>query len=275
MKTTTETVTPEQAAAWLHPEVNRENRLLRQDQVAFLAKEILEGRWRTTHQGIGFAASGRLLDGQHRLAAIVRAGVAIKIAVTRDMDEDDFRAIDCGMKRANYDRIHLVNDQHQNRIICQAIRTYLFEVGKTNAISVGDLEDEFLTKTDAWIWTGREFADMPARLKKAGILAAFGIYRFVKKEKAETFIDGYRDGSGLPPGSPILKLRNDALTGAGRDCGYWRVVSIMRAHLHDQTLDRVYEAAEDMMGNENASRAVGARSAVRQKAAIKGRRESA
>jgi hypothetical protein len=42
---------------------------------------------------------------------------------------------------------------------------------------------------------------------------------------------------------------------------------IMRAHLHGQSLERVYEAAEDMMGNKNTSRLIEARSQRSLKAA--------
>ena len=267
MKTTVQTITPEQAAAWLHPSINTENRPLRQDHVAYLAKEIIEGRRATTHQGLAFALSGRLLDGQHRLAAIVRAGKAIDMPVTTGLDEDAFRAIDCGLKRANYDRIHFVDDQNQNRLICMALRQFIVETGTDSHPSVGELEDEFLRKTDAWVWIGQEFAGINGRLRKAGVLAALGLYRFVKPDRAAEFMDGYRDGVGLELGSPVLRLRNDALTGTHRECSYWRSMALMRAHLHGQHLERVYEAAEDMMGNKNTARTVAERSVKSQKAA--------
>ncbi|MCK6488820.1 MAG: hypothetical protein L6R48_10910 [Planctomycetes bacterium] len=264
---TIQTITPEQAAEWLRQEVNHNNRPMRPTHVSYLAKEIEAGRWELTHQGIAFGLDGRLLDGQHRLAAIVRVGVPIRMFVAKGLSDDAFKAIDGGMKRANHDRVHLVNDYSQNHIICMAIRSYLSEIAKDNHISVGQIEDEFLSKDKAWMMAGAEFAGINNRLLKAGIVASFGIYYFIKAEKAEEFMAGYRDGSGLPMGSPILKLRNDALTGVARDCGYWRAQTLMRAHLHGKSLAMVYAASEDMLGNENTARVIKARSKSRVKAA--------
>jgi hypothetical protein len=43
------------------------------------AEAMRRGDWRLTHQGIAFDASGALVDGQHRLAAIVEADVPVEI----------------------------------------------------------------------------------------------------------------------------------------------------------------------------------------------------
>ena len=64
-------VTPEIAKRWL--EQNRGNRSINQKQVDTIAKDILAGDFDTTHQGIAIATDGTLLDGQHRLLAIVKA----------------------------------------------------------------------------------------------------------------------------------------------------------------------------------------------------------
>ena len=58
------------------------------------------GEWMLTHQGIAFSESGRLLDGQHRLLAGIQADIPVKFVVTQGLDENAFRAIDCGEKRS-------------------------------------------------------------------------------------------------------------------------------------------------------------------------------
>lgn len=274
METTLRRVTPAQATAWLRPDINRNNRGLRNDHVEYLAREITNGRWQTTHQGIAFSESGRLLDGQHRLAAIVRAGKSVDINVSEGLPEEAFEAIDCGLKRANHDRIHLVNDSHQNKLLCTSIRMYLFETLHGGAISVGEIEDEFLSKAESWMWVASEFADINNRLLKSGVMAVTGIYHFVKREKAELWMAGYRTGAGLTDGSPVLIARNDALAGAPRDCRYWRVVTLARAHMRGDIVQRVFEATEDMMGNSNSMRLVAARKEKGVKAAITRKRKA-
>jgi hypothetical protein len=84
MKTRTETITPELAEEYLKHNWN--NRTLNWRTVARFADDMENKRWHLTHQGIGFANNGELIDGQHRLQAIVRSGVAVEMQVTRDME---------------------------------------------------------------------------------------------------------------------------------------------------------------------------------------------
>ena len=58
------------------------------------------GDFHTTHQGICFSETGDLIDGQHRLLAIVEAGLAVEIMVTRGMPDDSWHALDIGVKRS-------------------------------------------------------------------------------------------------------------------------------------------------------------------------------
>jgi hypothetical protein len=77
-----ETITPQMAADWLKKN-NTKNRRLRQAWVDKMARDIKAGAFLTTHQGIAFDGNGVLLDGQHRLAAIVKSGKALTIIVVR------------------------------------------------------------------------------------------------------------------------------------------------------------------------------------------------
>lgn len=58
-------ISPEQAAKWL--ERNDNNRNVNVAKVKKMAKDMREGHWDTTHQGIAIASDGTLVDGQHRL----------------------------------------------------------------------------------------------------------------------------------------------------------------------------------------------------------------
>lgn len=84
-------VTPEQARIWLERNTNRSLRIAK---VRAIAKEITDGNWRTTHQGIAFFEDGSLADGQHRLSAIVSAGRAVEMLVTYGMTTQNAEAID-------------------------------------------------------------------------------------------------------------------------------------------------------------------------------------
>jgi hypothetical protein len=99
--TTLETITPARAAKYL--EHNTTNRRVRYQWRDMLAQAIDDGRWRLTHQGIAFNCDGTLIDGQHRLMAIVKANKPVQAYVTRGMDREALYAIDQGKGRSVVD----------------------------------------------------------------------------------------------------------------------------------------------------------------------------
>jgi hypothetical protein len=100
MRTQKMTVTPEMASEWLD-ESNHGNRVLRKWHVNALAAAIVRGEWKLTHQGIAFGKSGKLLDGQHRLEAVIIADKPVEMNVTFGVPDDAFIALDQGVNR-NY-----------------------------------------------------------------------------------------------------------------------------------------------------------------------------
>lgn len=98
-----EVITPERARALL--ERRAPNRKLRQYWVDYLASIMQRGDWRLTHQGIALDVHGNLIDGQHRLAAIVQTGLPQTMIVAYDCPSDLYDAIDEGLKRQSGDRL--------------------------------------------------------------------------------------------------------------------------------------------------------------------------
>lgn len=97
MRTQIMTITPELAKSFLGN--NTENRKKRGWWVTCLANMIKRGEWLLTHQGIAFTKSGKLIDGQHRLEAIVEAGMPVQMLVIYDVDDSAFKVVDSGVKR--------------------------------------------------------------------------------------------------------------------------------------------------------------------------------
>lgn len=100
----TRMVTPSQAALWLKSNSDR-NRNLSKRKVAQYARDMLAGRWKLTHQGLGFDVDGQLIDGQHRLAAIVSAEVTIEMMVATGLSKDAYGHVDVGYTRSVADTI--------------------------------------------------------------------------------------------------------------------------------------------------------------------------
>ncbi|MCL2623848.1 MAG: hypothetical protein FWD31_09295 [Planctomycetaceae bacterium] len=98
-------VTPDMAREWLLK--NNFNRPQRPDLVADYVRQIRDGRWRRTHQGIAFTENGTLLDGQHRLFAVVETGIAVPMLVITNEPIENHLAIDGGKRRTPLDVVRL------------------------------------------------------------------------------------------------------------------------------------------------------------------------
>lgn len=95
-------VTPELARQWLEHNADFQ-RQLRPGIVGRYARDMANGEWNLTHQGIAFDTRGRLIDGQHRLAAVIKSQVDVKMMVVRDVPAGAFDHVDLGFARTTAD----------------------------------------------------------------------------------------------------------------------------------------------------------------------------
>jgi hypothetical protein len=107
-------VTPTIAKQWLATNTEN-NRRVRQERVDFYAAEMLSGRWvESSGETIKFDRSGKLIDGQHRLAAIIKANKTMRMTVARNLDQSAFAVIDSGMARNGGDVLHIAGIPNAN-----------------------------------------------------------------------------------------------------------------------------------------------------------------
>jgi hypothetical protein len=91
-------VGPELASMWL--EENTSNRRLSPRTVERYGRDMSAGKWKLTGETVKFGRSGRLLDGQHRLRAVVRSGETVAMLVVEGLDEGVFDTLDIGERRS-------------------------------------------------------------------------------------------------------------------------------------------------------------------------------
>lgn len=101
MKAKVMTIGPEQARQML--ERNGRNRTVNTRAVARYANDMREGKWTLNGEPLIFDFNGNLLDGQHRLYAVIEAGISAQFLVVTDTDPDVFDTIDIGNKRTGGD----------------------------------------------------------------------------------------------------------------------------------------------------------------------------
>lgn len=96
-------VTPDMAAEWLAAG-NVDNRAIRQTVVRRYADMMRGGEWHATHQGVAFS-DRRLIDGQHRLSAIVQSGIPQWMVIFADQSDVTFGVLDKGVSRNLRDEV--------------------------------------------------------------------------------------------------------------------------------------------------------------------------
>lgn len=92
-------------------EKNKDNRQLGDRIVTRYGNDMTAGRWRTTHQAIAVGPDGRMVDGQHRLEAIIRTGVPVEmiLAIYRDEKTAELarQCVDTGRARRCGDALEI------------------------------------------------------------------------------------------------------------------------------------------------------------------------
>lgn len=91
-------ITPALASEWLQKNVR--NRPVTMSRVNSYASQIRLGRWKLTGETIKFAETGELIDGQHRLMAVVAANMPIESYVAEGLTPDVFDCLDRGNTRS-------------------------------------------------------------------------------------------------------------------------------------------------------------------------------
>jgi hypothetical protein len=109
------TITPQEATNWLR--ANEHNRPVRKGHVNFLANEMKAGNWQINGQAIVIADNEQVLDGQHRLLAIIEAGQPIKTLVVYGITPEAFSTIDTGAVRSGSDALYLHFGDHPIGIV--------------------------------------------------------------------------------------------------------------------------------------------------------------
>jgi hypothetical protein len=211
-----ETVSPEQASEYLKR--NRCNRPLRKSRIDRYAKTMTAGKWRTTHQGLCFDRRGFLVDGQHRLNALILAGVTLRFLVTRDLAPEANDGIDDGMNRSVQDVLHYKGVQ-VTQLHVGLVKWMTFRVGqglKTSRAPRYERMEFYLKHSEAISFVVSLFVEgnkIP-RIRIAPMMAVFAraYYTTRSKAKLERAAEVMLTGLGGEPERWLIMLRNYLLT---------------------------------------------------------------
>ena len=215
-----ESVSPEKAAELL---ANRAgNRPVRQAKVRAFARDILAQRWMDNGQTLSIGTDGKLLDGQHRLLAIIEAGKTVSLRIVRGVNPAAFRTIDSGSARSFGDVLS-IQGEASSSTLSAAVRflaVYRMRDGKNierggqspgASLTHQELSDALASEPD--IRASLPFAKVGTMLGSGSALWVFLHYLLSRRDSvlAELFFEGLYSGTNLKEDDPILLLRQQIL----------------------------------------------------------------
>lgn len=206
-----ETITPDEARAMLA--TNTHNRKPRKRHVDILAKEILSGEWKLTHQGIAFSApaedgTSTLIDGQHRLLAIAAAERPATLLVSRGWPMATQEAADMGTARSVAEALQLYDGVKSANKTCAYLNVVAREwAGYGFKVSLPQSREMLRLFHRLPELAAFNLGSYPSCYTSTGALAitAIGMHRW--KKTAVEFGDSYLRGIGLTETHPAYHLR--------------------------------------------------------------------
>jgi len=232
------TVTPEMAKKWLDS-LNQINRKISHLIVDRYANEMVAGRWIITNEGIGFNGDGKLIDGQHRLAACVKSNLSFNTVIVTGLNKTAQTVVNTGKQRYFQDVLSMRG--HKNVIVLATVIRYLYAYKKLSPMrenTIRTYQNYELLYSFYKTLNEDEISEaqnkMTCLYRKVNILSttistfAFIIFAEVSKHHASDFFKKLYLGTDLTENDAILSLRN-TLIEMKSDKVYWNNMQKIKA----------------------------------------------
>lgn len=238
MRSRMQTITPAKAAEML--QANTSNRPVSKRVVQTFSDAMKRGEWKVTHQGVAIDTNGKLVDGQHRLAAIIEADMPVEITVFTDVPADTFDVLDTGKRRNAADVLAIEGEQSTLQLAAMLRTVWLYDNRRDMNWSGGgaSVSNQQILETleanptiRAYVAIGERLANEVGLIKSAGGAASYLLSRVNSEKKLQPWFDGVIDGAGLEKGDARLRFRNHMLGLARREAGEVRRRRDTREHV--------------------------------------------
>jgi hypothetical protein len=206
-----ESISPEKAKLYLAK--MGKNRHVTQHHLMGLVRDMKGGRWIFNGDPIRFNGE-KLIDGQHRLAALIQSGKTLDFVVIRQLPKEAFDTIDIGRKRTTADYLGM-EGHHYPQKLSSAARWYLaykryqnFNTHEpiTNNEKLAIIREvpQLSSYVQAYSTSGRP----PIPLSSAMLATCHLLFWERVKGPADEFMDGIVTGLELKIGDPRHTARN-------------------------------------------------------------------
>lgn len=208
-------VSPEMASDWLSHRTYDRNRKISKAIVGKYMADMKGGRWKTTRQGLIFDTDGKIIDGQHRLAAVANGEVTVAFWVYPFESRDTFEVLDQGYKRLP---AHLLGVPNANTVAAGA--RYLAALADEDTWEMHRFgrvtTPEIYSVVQEWPELSRysvpvneiRIATWITGAPHLSVLAQAARTEYGTPEKIEAWRTGLLTGQDLASTDPRLQLRN-------------------------------------------------------------------
>ncbi len=245
-----QTITPAMAEKFLL--TNKLNRRLSDRNVDALYLQMKGGNWMLTGDPIKFSAEGNLIDGQHRLKAIIKYGSPVDLFVAKGLEEECFQVIDTGKNRSAADVLSASGIKYSNSIAAIAKAIILWKSGifsktggHTRLTATNKSILEFVENTpdihEISAYCQNHIYQNFRLIPLSTIAMLYFILSKKNQTKCDEFFGKYASGIDLSKNNPIRHLRDRLIKDK---------MNKSRLNLRDKTALMVYTWNNFIQGKE-------------------------
>ncbi len=210
------TITPKLAEKWLQR--NTHNRGVVSSRVDQYAADMRRGDWRVNGETIKVAADGQILDGQHRLMAVLEADVEIQSLVITGLDAIAQETMDQGRARSLADVFKLRGEKYHHPLATSARVLALFEMygqvvqpAYASAPSIQQASRALERNPELRDSVAFVFARRRSWMPSSHMCALHFLFATVDAAAADDFVTKLSNGEDLRRGDALLALREQLL----------------------------------------------------------------
>lgn len=226
-------ITPAAARKMLEDSASFQNRPIKKANVREYADSIRAGEW-NHHVGdpIRLDTHGRVLDGQHRLLAVIESGTPQHFYVISNLPPDAVNYMDIGRPRSHSDFIGMTEDgdKYPTQIAAgiRWITRYELETlsSQRNVIPKHKVA-EYLRNNPGIVKSAAVAERVRDVLRRCGVATgAHYLFSRIDEEQADAFFEKLRTGLGMTENDPIYRLR-ERLIDPWRKLNEWECSAIL------------------------------------------------
>ena len=255
MKTQIKNITPQMAAGMLEKHLNPENqRRQSQSVVESYARAMRAGQWLLTHQGIAIDTNGELVDGQHRLSAIVASGATVEMLVTTEIPAIDTNgglvidAIDRGHERKVGAQLTMRHGVSNGSLYAAVARGILWMCASSQKLMVGKFSVGAALKVAEYYGSEMEHCmagrSREYRVRNASVITASAFAMKAYPAQVQAFYERLTTDEGHRKGDPALTCRRWLMDNRDKTHSlieYRAVLTCAMKHVKAEKLLKLYD----------------------------------